>query len=261
MADALISELNRVGFQPIFLPQTGVIPPELYNLTRKDHRPRLVRRGPLISYLPRPASFQVRRSSLADISNVQSTGKSLSASAGFLTQCLACLGITGLPKLDLNFVGAKKLVFGFNGVTSLRVDPAEIDHTLTHLDLGAIPAEYAEQGFLHIAYEYAFAEALVMRREDGHSFRISADSDIANFIDLGTKASLSLDSSNTVSFRTAKGAEAPAFAYRAGRLMRDTRWRFYPEEFYRSGGAVDARPYVLRRGLVLEAENDDTRDN
>ncbi len=24
MADALISELNRVGFQPIFLPQTGL---------------------------------------------------------------------------------------------------------------------------------------------------------------------------------------------------------------------------------------------
>ncbi len=206
-------------------------------------------------------SFQVVRSSLADISQVQSTGKNLSASIGFLTQCLACLGITGVPKLDLNFVGATKLVFGFRDVSSLRVDPAEIDHTLRRLDLGAIPAEYAEQGFLHIAYEYAFATTLLMRREDGRSFSISAESDIAHFIDLGAKASLRLESSNTVSFMAAERAEAPAFAYRAGRLMRDTRWRFYPEETYRSGGPIDTRPYVLRRGLVLEAENDDTLDN
>ena len=37
-------------------------------------------------------------------------------------------------------------------------------------------------------------------------------------------------------------------------LVYDTRWRFYPEETYRSGAGESSRPYVVRRGVVLEAE-------
>ena len=256
MVDALVATLNRAGFQPIFLPQTGLIPPELYNLTSKDRRPRLARRGPLGRYLHGETDFTVVRSSLADISHQRTTGKSLSASADFLSKCLACVGISAPPKLDLSFAETSKLAFAFRGVFSLRVDPAEIDHALKDLDLGAIPSEYVERS-LHIAYEYAFATAVVMQREDGRDFSVRADADVASFITIGAGVSLRMANNNTVSFETAEGMELPAFAYRAGRLTHDSRWQFYPEETYRSDSSADAQPYILRRGIVLDAETAD----
>lgn len=254
MSDALVATLNRAGFQPIFLPQTGLVPPDLYNLTSKNRKPLLVRRGPFSHYLRKAAAFTVHRSSLADIAHQRSSGKSLSASADFLAQCLACLGISGAPKLDLSFAGTAKLAFAFRGVFSLRVDPAEIDHALTGLDLGAIPDEYVQRGFLHIAYEYAFATSVVMQREDGHDFGVHGGAHVANLVNVGAGVKVRLADSNTISFDTAEKADLPAFAYRAGRLMRDSRWRFYPEETYRSGGTTQEQPYVLRRGIVLDAQ-------
>jgi hypothetical protein len=38
------------------------------------------------------------------------------------------------------------------------------------------------------------------------------------------------------------------------RLVHDTRWRFYPEETYRSGAEEQSRPFVIRREFVLDAE-------
>jgi hypothetical protein len=254
MTDALVATLNRAGFQPIFLPQTGLTPPELYNLTSARHKPRLVRRGPLSRYLPQAMSFPITRVSLADITHVRTTGKSLSASAEFLSQCLACLGVTSAPKLDLSFAGSAKLAFAFRDVYSSRVDPADVDHALENLDLGAIPPEYVDRGFLHIAFEYAFAKALVMQREDGKDFAVRAGADISSFISLGLGASFNVESASIISLAAAPGAEAPAFAYRAGRLTRDTRWRFYPEETYRLGNPTEARPYIARRGIVLEVD-------
>jgi len=257
MTDALVATLNRAGFQPVFLPQTGLVPPELYNFTSKNHKPLLVRRGPFSRYLPQAAELTVHRSSLADISHQRSSSKGLSASADFLSQCLACLGISGAPKLDLSFTGTSKLVFAFHDVFSLRVDPADIDHVLTDLDLGAIPDDYVDRGFLHIAYEYAFAGSVLMQREDGHDFTLQGDAHLASLVNVGAGVKARLADSNTISFDTAEKAELPAFAYRAGRLTRDSRWRFYPEETYRSGADTVQQPYVLRRGIVLDGETAD----
>jgi hypothetical protein len=256
MTDALVRALNRTGFQPIFLPSTGLTPPDLYNFTRRAGKPRLVRRGPFARYLPESVTLPVSRSTMADISHQRTSAKGLSASTEFLSQCLACLGITSVPRIDLSFAGSSKLSFAFRGVWSLRVDPADIDHALEKLDLGAIPDEYVDRGFLHIAYEYAFATDLVLQREDGKNLNVAAEADIAAFITLGSAGKVQLDDRSTVSFAAADGADAPAFAYRAGRLVRDTRWRFYPEETYRSQGEAEQQPYVLRRGLVLDAEDD-----
>jgi hypothetical protein len=255
MADALVQALNRTGFQPVFLPSTGLAPPDLYNFTRRSGKPRLVRRGPLARYLPGAAALPVRRSTLPDINHQRTSGKGLSASTAFLTQCLACLGITGVPRIDLSFAGTDRLAFAFRGVWSLRVDPADLDHALERLDLGAIPDEYADRGFLHIAYEYAFATSLLLHREDGKELHLGAETDLAGFITLGAGGTVRLDDQTTLSFAAA-GRDAPAFAYRAGRLTRDSRWRFYPEETYRSHGETQREPYVPRRGLVLTGADD-----
>src|SRR3712207_6305207 len=59
MADALVQALNRTGFQPVFLPSTGLTPPDLYNFTRRAGKPRLVRREPFPPHLPSAATTPV----------------------------------------------------------------------------------------------------------------------------------------------------------------------------------------------------------
>jgi hypothetical protein len=253
VADALVTLLNRAGYQPVFLPRTGLTPPELYNYGKQTGKARLIRRGPFADYLPEPVKFDVIRSSLPDISHSRTSSKDLSASLDFLRRCLACLGITAVPSLDLSFAGTKRLVFAFKNVWSLRVEPSALDHALRDLDLGAIPQEYAERGFLHLAYDYVFTPSLAIQREDRREFAAGVDGDIGEFIQLGADAKVTVEDRSTITF-DATTDDVPAFAYKSGRLMYDTRWRFYPEETYRSGTEESSRPFVVRRGVVLEIE-------
>ncbi|MBH0775532.1 hypothetical protein [Nocardia bovistercoris] len=253
MPDALVATLNRAGYQPIFLAQTGLTPPELYNLASKNRKPRLVRRGPLTHYLPH-RQFTPIRSALPDISNQRSTGKTISGSAEFLSRCLTCIGFASPPTLDMRFANNGRIAFSLGGVFSLRIDPADIDHALTDLDLGAIPEDYVTRGFLHIAYEYAFATSLIMQTDGQREFDMHAASDLPELATLNGRFSMNRLSHNRISFEANSDTDLPAFAYRAGRLTRDTRWRFYPQETYRSELEMPPQPYVLRRGVVLDAE-------
>lgn len=252
MTDALVAALNRAGFQPIFMPYTGVRPPELYNFTKRATGAKLVRRGPLADYFPAPPAFEPVRSELPDITHVRTTGKNLGASADFLARCLACLGISNLPAIDLGFVGSSKLVFTLQGVHTLRVDPSVIDRAIEGLEPKAVPPEYVDQGFLHIAYEYAFARSITMRREDRRAFTSDVTGDLGGLIDIGTTVDVSAADRLSLRFKPKNTRTVPAFAYKAGRLSRDTRWRFYPEEVRR--GEELASPFVLRRGVVLDVE-------
>ena len=137
MTDALVQLLNRSGFQPIFLPYTGIRPPELYNFARRAVGPRLVRRGPLADYLPDATELPAVTAELPDITHQHTTAKSMSAATDFLSKALACLGIGILPAVDLGFAGSAKLVFILRDIHSLRVEPSVIDRAIERLDLDA----------------------------------------------------------------------------------------------------------------------------
>jgi len=252
MTDALVAALNRMGFQPIFMPYTGVRPPELYNFAKRATGTKLVRRGPLGDYFPSPPDFKPTRSYMPDITHVRTTGKNLGASADFLARCLAVLGISSLPTIDLGFVGSSNLVFSLQGVHTLRVDPSVIDRAIEDLDPKAVPPEYVDQGFLHVAYEYAFAQSISMRREDRHEFASDITGDLGGLIDIGTNVDVSAEDRFSLLFKSKSASSAPAFAFKAGRLRRGAQWRFYPEEVRR--GEDEVRPFVLRRGVVLDVD-------
>ncbi|MFE6937554.1 hypothetical protein [Streptomyces chartreusis] len=247
--------LNESGFQPIFMPRTGLTPPELYNLVRRNRRPHLVRRGPLAHYVPAAADLPLLRSEMPDISRTRTRGKSLSAATEFLTQALTCLGISVTPNIDLSFVGTSSITFAFRSVHSLRVDPSTLDQVITDLRPGAIPPDYIDSGFLHIAYEYAFAGSLTLQREDRRDFNVTAEADLGGFITVGPGIGLRMTDGHTLHFTRSPSADPPAFAYRAGRLVASGgRWYFHPEEVYRSKETPSQRPYVPRRGLVITAD-------
>jgi hypothetical protein len=252
VSDALVKLLNRLGYQPVFLPRTGSAPPELYNFANG----RLVRRGLLTEYLPPSVRFDEERGRAADIEHEQTTGKDHAAALSFLKNALRCVGIDGAPKLDLSFAMKSKLVFAFHEVTYRAVSPAQLDKAVGALSLGAVPEEIVTGGDLHIAYEYLYARKLLMSRVDQKSYSSDVSTAIAQYLDLGGKGTVEVQSATTLSFCAASGALA-AFAFKAGQLRRSLdgrRWSFYPEENSMSVGAP-SRPFIPARGTVLTVDD------
>src|ERR1043166_4916861 len=126
MSDALVTMLNSYGYQPVFLPRTGVVPPELYNFANK----RLVRQGELARFFKKPVTFTPSKGRLGDLQGKVTSSKNFSAALGFLQKALQALGISGMPKIDLSFTGSKEFVFSFSEVTYQSVDPAVLDGIL-----------------------------------------------------------------------------------------------------------------------------------
>ncbi len=254
MADALVKLLNSFGYQPVFMPKTGIAPPEIYNFANG----RLIRRGHLSQYLAKGIALpQNRRGKLGDIEYKETSGKKLSAATSFLENALKCIGVTSPPKIDLSFAGGSDFVFSFSDVTYEGVDPAELDVVLNNLSTGAIPQEYVEGGRLHIAYEYAYANTLLMRRADKERFETNvAGVQIEAFINVGASGVVESQSETTVSFKNSSANDngAAAFAYKAGQLkLNDGKWAFFPEEIM-TGFLGEGDAYLPARGIVLKVQ-------
>src|SRR5882672_1701041 len=226
MPDALVTMLNSYGYQPVFLPRTGLVPPELYNYANK----RLVRRGELARFFKGPVTFAPTKGKLGDLQGKVTSNKHFDAALGFLQKALQALGVSGVPRIDLSFTGAREFAFAFSDVTYQSVDPAVLDGILQDLSIPlAIPDDYVHLGKLHVAYEYAYANTLTMSRSDGKKFDADVSGDLGAYINVGAKGSVELKSNSTVSFSSSSG-EVAAFAYKAGQLEKDgNRWTFKPE--------------------------------
>ena len=249
MADALVKELNRLGYQPVFLPRTAVTPPELYNYERENRR--LVRRGALSNYLPAALALQPARGQLGNVAYKYTSEKKLDAAVSFLETALKCIGITAVPKIDLGFTGSRSFSFAFTDVEYLSVDPARLDQVIRDMSTSGIPTTYVDAGQLHVAYEYAYARELLMSRADKKAFASDISGAIGTYIDLGVQGSASVASETTISFKNASGSAA-AFAYKAGRLAReDGQWVLYPEVVSRHGLVEERSPFLPQPAAVL----------
>ncbi|MEJ8811904.1 hypothetical protein WKW77_12565 [Variovorax ureilyticus] len=252
MADALVKALNRLGYQPVFLPRSGVKPPEVYHYLRDDAR--LVRIGELVNFLPAAAGLAPTEGKLGDINYSYTSGKKVDAAVSFLEQALKCIGIDAVPKIDLGFTGAKEFSFAFTDVHYLSVDPARLLSLIKDFSTDGIPHEYVEDGRLHLAYEYAYARELVMARGDRQAFDHDISGKVGAYFDVGTKGSVSVASATTISFKNANDTSV-AFAYKAGQLMREKgKWVLYPEEVDRNNLLEERRPFVPQRAIVLSVE-------
>ncbi len=248
MADALVRELNRLGYQPVFLPRTGVTPPELYTYVREQKR--LVRNGELKEYLPAAANLKPTEGKLGDIEYQYSSEKKLDAAISFLETALKCIGVDAVPKIDLGFAGSKTFSFAFSDVTYQSVDPARLGQIIRGMSTEGIPSAYVESGRLHLAYEYAYANQLLMSRGDKRSFREDISGNVGAYLDLGVKGSVSLASTSTISFKGTSGSAA--FAYKAGLLSRENgHWVLYPEEVSKHGLRETRTPYLPQAAVVL----------
>lgn len=258
MSDALVKVLNGYGYQPVFMPHTGYVPPELYGFA--DHK--LIRHGALSAYIKDPVTFQPTTGDLAGIEGKVSSGKNSEAALGFLTKALAAIGLSAAPKIDLSFAGSNSFTFAFQGVTYQAVDPTVLERILQTLTLPlAIPDEYVQEGDLHIAYEYAYATSVTMTRSDGKKFSSDISGDVGTYVNVGTKIGVNVDKNSTLTFAASDKNKVAAFAYKAGRLeKRGPRWVFEPEVIKRAARGVRAPSHAQKTwflpatGVVLLAE-------
>lgn len=249
MADALVQELNKRGYQPLFLPRTGVEPPELYSWARS--KKKLARRGHLSNYLPRGTLLESTLAKAPDIERHATSSKNQSAAISFLKHALACIGIDGAPSLNLKFVGQVDISFRFTDVRLASFDG--MDRVVREsLDFDAIPPDYFAEGDLHVAYEYLYAKELLLSRSDQRAFEHDISASVQTHFNVGLKGKVEMRSDTTLSFASTTN-ERVAFAARFGQLVRqEGAWYFYPDEG-KMGGS-DRRDIIPARGVVLDTE-------
>jgi hypothetical protein len=242
MYDKLVTLLNRLGYQPIFLAETNVTPVDVYNFT--DDR-RLVRRGPFADYQP-DVDLEPSSGRRPDIVHTETSSKKMSGATSFLKAALQAIGVRGNLEIDLGFASGSDLRFSFEDVTYRRVNPSRIDATIEDSGFRGIPEAYLDAGRLHLVYEYLYSSALLMRKADHSKFDASAEAALQGLGDASVGASIDRQRMTEVRF---EGESPAAFAYKAGRLERSSgRWYFYPEE-------VVFRKIAPREGaLALTAE-------
>lgn len=253
MPDALVSYLNKLGYQPAFIGRTGLMPPEIYGMNDD----RLMRHGPLSDYVERRGlqPFPVEDSSAPDFSGVYTSGKKFAATLRFLESALRCLGVSFAPGFSLSCLKDTRLTFSFSGVTARSASPGHIVRTLDFLDPAL--ARMDEAGIeLHIVYEYLYAERLLVSTRSTSSRKVAGSLDIEAFSELNTDARLVRDDEATISFSHPQSARV-AFAYRAGWLrLCGARWEFLPNVVVgHTAGDEKIGPYMPCDGRVPWVED------
>jgi hypothetical protein len=256
--DALVNLLNQLGYQPVLMPSSNRLPPEVYSYLERDGR--LIRRGALSEYLATDYKMpELVTGTLFDkLTHKETSSKSWKAAASFLGDALACIGITSAPKLDLSFAQGREITFSFDDATYKSLDPAKIDHMLDNFRTGAIPEQDIDNGYLHIAYEYAYAGAITMHMSSNTNVSGTLKAlDIGQYINIGLDGKMLVTDETTISF-TSKDQKPAVFAYKVGRLERQgEKWEFHPEDIVGENflaDETDTTPYVLERGVVLCVE-------
>jgi hypothetical protein len=255
MADKLVRKLNELGYQPVFLPRSGVMPAELWYYKRGGDgaESKLVRLGALSRMCPAAAALEVKEGQLGDIEAQYTSEKKLGAAVGFLKDALKCIGIPDAPKIDLGFTGATDFSFSFTGVRYRAVDPIDLFPIVHDIRTDGFPREYVDEGLLHIVYEYAYASELVLSRGDRRAFDADISAKVGSYFDLGGKGSVATSGEAAILFRGEAGSQA-AFAYKAGRLVREKgRWTFQPEVVLQHGLTEERRPFLPQPAIPLRA--------
>ena len=253
MTDALVATLANQGYQSVFLPQTGVTPPDVYTyqagsaLALKP-RARLIRHGSLSDYIREGSgslTFVVQSLKSASIQGTHTSTKTGSGSVDFLSRALGCLGVPALPKIAGNLELGNALMFSFDDVTALRVDPSRIEQILDRIKLKGIPRTQIDRGEVHIVYEYLRARVLKMKRSDEGKFGTELSGKIGDWLNLGdAKIDLEVQGETLISFKTKKGTEPAAFAYRSAQLIQDGNSFSLNVHIVRAGHEGIEEPYV-----------------
>lgn len=256
MPDALVSRLNELGYQAVFLPVTDVESPEIYCAVDG----RLLRYGPLVDWIRsvKVAPFKPVGGEIPDLKHVHTSSKKFSASLKFMQAALRCLGASFAPDFGLSSLREKKLLFSISGVTFSGVSPGLIERVLGFLDPALARKAGPSGGQLHIVHEYLYASKLLIHSRVWSSREARLKLSLEEFSEVETNARITQEDDFTIAFSHPEGKKV-ACAYRAGWLRREgDLWNFLPNVIVRATtGAEQSGPYIPSPGQTLWVEPDD----
>lgn len=153
------------------------------------------------------------------------------------------------------------MIFKLVDVTYEETESAWVANAVKALVKDALPEEYVDSERPHIAYSYAYAARLQMRRADGSKFKGKLSAvEIQDLFKLGTAGIAEVEKDDTLTFE-ASDKEHIAFASKSARLHRENGlFKFFPEEVQTRGFATpqqadSAEAYIPSRGMVLTVED------
>jgi hypothetical protein len=253
VADQLVQLLNQWGYQPIFA-RRGIAPPRLYTYERTKTGLTMQCRGDLSHYLPEGDRIPrpVPHALFDQISGTVTSSKRAQASAAFLRNALACIGILNSSKLDLGFAGAEAFKFSLADLESNGIEPAALNDVLPKLELHTLPPQLLEDGKVYIAYEYLSAGSVTLERDDAKSFTTKVDAATVNsFVDLGAEGSVRVDNNTRMAFRGKDGSRA-AFATKVGRVVEESGKRYLAlDDGFASRKPLRSPVIPVRNAVVL----------
>jgi hypothetical protein len=251
LTDNLLTWLNKRGYQPVFVPGTGVSPPELY----LGDEGRLTRFGPVADLLPHGVQLPApARGKLPDIHLQRTSRKVVKGAARFLANALRGLGVQGAPSFRSAFQDTGDFVFSLSGVTFVEVGLTALLKVVPEMNASLIPPSLREGTDFHIAYHYAYAGALEMRRANGAKFEAGVVGlEIEKIFEAKGSAQVSLHDGEVLRFRAAKGPPV-AFAYKSARLAFDGERLQVRSVDHSEGPEKDQGPYVPWPGQIKSLE-------
>ena len=241
--------LSSVGYQGMKLGRTGARPADVYLRNQKE----IARFGPLSrAMIGGKISLPVTKSSSPNITGTIETDSRGRAALFAIGQILSWIGIsTDLSTRAANH-SSGQIVVEFRTVTTLRVEPLDLQKNIDRLDSSLFRPEDMDEGNIYIAYEYLLAESLSISASAGGNLSLGAAAKA-----VGAEGTIEAERTSNSELILTGTSETPlAFACKLARLRLEDggRWYLAMTEVRKAplGGPVSEDPVLFDPESLVE---------
>jgi hypothetical protein len=247
-SERLLEFFTEKGYQPILLPRSDLLPPEVYFLEER----RYERHGSLRNFLiatdiiPQPTIANA-----VDLEKIYTNGRQAHLSFSFFKQLLDLLGLAGSLTASGKNNLAENSVLRFRDVKISSVPRLAVEQALSigfHAD--QIGYDKIQQGIVHIAFEYMYAGRVEIAFGDQDALSIGLSSDLQV---VGIEGGRSSETRGLDAATFESKTRAVAVAFKAGQLVRNgSNWELEVTRTSGSGfGPRSVVPYVYKPNEIL----------
>jgi hypothetical protein len=213
MSDSVIAALSAQGYQPIFLPETGLSPPDIYVFDKNQKK--LVRYGPLSGYAREARRIVPKPHKTPSFGNVTTRALETTTTMSLMRRLMRLIGLGGAKvEASFHFAGDSRFRYEFREITVKAVDRHEVQPIVRELKFHNILDSLVTDGSVHLVLEYLYAKRIVMRLADGSDFDAHVTADVEKLVQAAASGRVHREGKGFLTFE-AEGEEGAAFAYKA----------------------------------------------
>jgi len=216
LTDEVIKYLNNIGYMPIVVPRSGIVPPTVY----RHEEDTYIRIADLNDWLDaRPelqALLSTKPESAVDLGNELNDRKAGKASISLFAQISAIFS-AGAPNVEAAGEAGGEVQIMYDDCTTRVVVPDKVEKALA----GVKPEQFGPalgEGKVHIAYEYLYASKVKASVKSNAGGSASASAAIAGVGKAEATASANRGASETMTWEGKAGQEPVAIAFKVAQV-------------------------------------------